>query len=75
MGMPNTTNKTKKPITWCIFKTKGLGGSTESSKIMKNMVSQTNTVYSNPFRYLFDDTLLTTGYNRKKKSVKEKEIK
>lgn len=75
MGMPNTTINIKKPIAWCILKTNGLRGSAVSGKTMKFMVSHTNNVYSNPFRYLFDDSLLTAGYNRKKKSVKEKEIK
>ena len=73
--MPNTTINTKKPMTWCILKTNGLLGSAVSGKTMKAMVTHTNNVYSNPFKYLFDEALLIAGYNRKKKSVKEKEIK
>lgn len=75
MGMPNTTINTKMPIAWCMLKTNGLLGSALSGKTMKFMVTDTNNVYSNPFKYLFDEALITAGYSRKKKSVKEKEIK
>lgn len=75
MGKPNTTTNIKKPTAWCILKTKGLRGSAVSGKTMKFMVSHTNNEYSNPFRYLFGDSFLTAGNNRKKKSVNEKEIK